>query len=380
MSLFSRSREDEPQDETMITQQSAHLYEDKRYRREYANKLSSGILTFAGTVFAVALTCISIIYKGNTVNDDSIDLNGLLQYLCTLIFLFPALYSIMTYKFYLENSVRIDTISAYQFEIAKEDITWEKAKKNANLNYYYDEYNNINDGYKTFKYVYLLSLFLSFISYANTLHCFPVSKVPLENGIVVISCATTVMILVLLKHKWVTFYTKMRLSFIKKDPTLMFIILFLIGVIFFVCLCVIALYDAEKKPYEVYAGITFLVLGATSLLSPRFKLEATRANLIAKHIAYKFSIVINSENRYTERDSTYYEDFVLSLLRERVLRKTNTEMLKTINIYLYELPDPEVYDPETKKFFTIYNSVRVEEIKKTALLNAYDKYENGFVR
>ena len=127
MSLFSRSREDEPQDETMITQQSAHLYEDKRYRREYANKLSSGILTFAGTVFAVALTCISIIYKGNTVNDDSIDLNGLLQYLCTLIFLFPALYSIMTYKFYLENSVRIDTISAYQFEIAKEDITWEKA-------------------------------------------------------------------------------------------------------------------------------------------------------------------------------------------------------------------------------------------------------------
>ena len=380
MSLFSRCREDEPQDETMVTQQSAHLYEDKRYRREYANKLSSGILTFAGTVFAVALTCISIIYKGNTVNDDSIVLNGLLQYLCTLIFLFPALYSIMTYKFYLENSVRIDTISAYQFEIAKEDITWEKAKKNANLNYYYDEYNNINDGYKTFKYVYLLSLFLSFISYANTLHCFPVSKVPLENGIVVIGGAVIIMMLVLLKHKYVTVYSITRLSFIKKAPTLMFIILFLIGVIFFVCLCVIALYDAEKKPYEVYAGITFLVLGATSLLSPRFKLEATRANLIAKHIAYKFSIVINSENRYTERDSTYYEDFVLSLLRERVLRKTNTEMLKTINIYLYELPDPEVYDPETKKFFTIYNSVRVEEIKKTALLNAYDKYENGFVR
>ena len=157
----------------------------------------------------------------------------------------------------------------------------------------------------------------------------------------------------------------------------MFIILFLIGVIFFVYLCVIALYDAEKKPYEVYAGITFLVLGATSLLSPRFKLEATRANLIAKHIAYKFSIVINSENRYTERDSTYYEDFVLSLLRERVLRKKNTEMLKAINIYLYELPDPEVYDPATNKFFTIYNSARVKTIKKMALLNAYDKYENA---
>ena len=211
MSLFSRSREDEPQDETMVPQQSAHLYEDKRYRREYANKLSSGILTFAGTVFAVALTCISIIYKGNTVNDDSVDLNGLLQYLCTLIFLFPALYSIMTYKFYLENSVRIDTISAYQFEIAKEDITWEKAKKNANLNYYYDEYNNINDGYKTFKYVYLLSLFLSFISYANTLHCFPVSKVPLENEIVVIGGAVIIMMLVLLKHKYVTVYRITRL-------------------------------------------------------------------------------------------------------------------------------------------------------------------------
>ncbi len=378
MSLFSRSREDEPQDETMITQQSAHLYEDKRYRREYANKLSSGILTFAGTAFAVALTCISIIYKGGTVNDASIDLNGLLQYLCTLIFLFPALYSIMTYKFYLENSVRIDTISAYQFEIAKKNITWEIAKKNANLNYYYDEYNNINDGYKTFKYVYLLSLFFSFISYANTLHCFPVRKVPLENRIVVISCAAIVMILVLLKHRWVTFYTKMRLSFIKKDPTLMFIILCVIGVIFFVCLCAIALYNVgKKKPYGVYAFIALLVLGATSLLSPRFKLEATRANLIAKYIAYKFSIVINSENRYTKRDSTYYEDFVLSLLRERVLRKTNTEMLKAINIYLYELPDPEVYDPATNKFFTIYNSARVKTIKKMALLNAYDKYENA---
>lgn len=373
MSLFSRSREDEPQDETMVPQQSAHLYEDKRYRREYANKLSSGILTFAGTVFAVALTCISIIYKGNTG-----DLNGLLQYLCTLFFLFPALCSIMTYKFYLENSVRIDTISAYQFEIAKEDITWEKAKKNANLNYYYDEYNNINDGYKTFKYVYLLSLFLSFISYANTLHCFPVSKVPLENEIVVIGGAVIIMMLVLLKHKYVTVYRITRLSFIKKDPTLMFIILCVIGVIFFVCLCAIALYNVgKKKPYGVYAFIALLVLGATSLLSPRFKLEATRANLIAKHIAYKFSIVINSENRYTERDSTYYEDFVLSLLRERVLRKKNTEMLKAINIYLYELPDPEVYDPATNKFFTIYNSARVKTIKKMALLNAYDKYENA---
>ena len=373
MSLFSRSREDEPQDETMVPQQSAHLYEDKRYRREYANKLSSGILTFAGTVFAVALTCISIIYKGNTG-----DLNGLLQYLCTLIFLFPALCSIMTYKFYLENSVRIDTISAYQFEIAQEDITWEKAKKNANLNYYYDEYNNINDGYKTFKYVYLLSLFFSFISYANTLHCFPVSKVPLENEIVVIGGAVIIMMLVLLKHKYVTVYRITRLSFIKKAPTLMFIILFLIGVIFFVCLCAIALYNVgKKKPYGVYAFIALLVLGATSLLSPRFKLEATRANLIAKYIAYKFSIVINSENRYTKRDSTYYEDFVLSLLRERVLRKTNTEMLKAINIYLYELPDPEVYDPASNKFFTIYNSARVKTIKKMALLNAYDKYENA---
>ena len=381
MSVLSRNRKNKPKDDKMFIQQSAHLYEDKRYRREYANKLSSGILTFAGTMFAVALTCISIIYKGGTVNDDSVDLNGLLQYLCTLIFLFPALCSIMTYKFYLENSVRIDTISAYQFEIAQEDITWEKAKKNANLNYYYDEYNNINDGYKTFKYVYLLSLFFSFISYANTLHCFPVSKVPLENGIMVISGAATVMILVLLKHKKVAFYAKTRLSAIKKSKW-MFKILSFIGVVFFTCLCVIALYNyGKKKPYRVYAFIAVLVLGATSILSPRFNLEATRANLIAKHIAYKFSIVIdiNGENRYryTERDSAYYEDFVLSLLWGRVLRMTNTEMLKAINIYLYELPDPEVYDPKTNKFFTIYNSARVEVIKKRALLNAYDKYENA---
>lgn len=124
-SLFGRG-ESESQYGKSMAEKSAHLYEDKRYRREYANKLSSGILTFAGTVFAVALTCIGVIARSA---DSKSELNiGLLQHFCGFIFLFPAFYAIMTYKFYLENSVRIDTISAYQFETAKENVTWEKAK------------------------------------------------------------------------------------------------------------------------------------------------------------------------------------------------------------------------------------------------------------
>lgn len=243
-----------------------------------------------------------------------------------------------------------------------------------------DENNNLNDGYKTFRNVYLLSLFCSLICYANTISCYPAfQEDPLMNKIYIIVTTVLILLILILKYMSVTFYRITRVFIIEKYCKRWIRQGFLVfcALSFFYFIAKLSLPKGNQLPHELYAIAIYVILLATALFSPRFRLEATRANLIAKHIEYKFSIVINKDENSQEgqeyqEGTKYYEAYILSLIKEKVI-KGNLIKPRIERMNLFILPHPEYYYADKNKFVTLYQDRKGLE-KKRYYEDAYSQY------
>lgn len=116
------------------------LREEKLNRYDYANKLTTDLITFTTAVVGAALAMYAI-YNKEFGSDNTV---LILKYLQSLLMLSPALFATVTHRHSILNSIRINLISDYLREMSSAEKTWEKFKKEYDVQYFDFPYNKHN--------------------------------------------------------------------------------------------------------------------------------------------------------------------------------------------------------------------------------------------
>lgn len=110
------------------------LREEKLNRYDYANKLTTDLITFSTAVGGACLAMYAIYNKENDLGGNTTIL--ILKYMQSLLMLAPALFATVTHKHSILNSIRINLISDYLREMSSARITWEKFKTDCDVQYF----------------------------------------------------------------------------------------------------------------------------------------------------------------------------------------------------------------------------------------------------
>ena len=126
--------------ESLTISEYEALRAEKLNRYDYSNKLFAQLLAFTSAIVGANLAMYAVygelLKDGSHFSTDSVFIISL-EFTQCLVFLLPAIFSTILFKFSLENSIRINLLSEYmRHRWPKGMVSWEQLKKDRSLSYF----------------------------------------------------------------------------------------------------------------------------------------------------------------------------------------------------------------------------------------------------
>ena len=101
------------------------LREEKLFRYQYANQLTTQLLTLTAAIWTIAFAVFDLPNKSNMYDSNIV----IIEYFHAILFLFPAIFSSITFKQSLNNTVRLHLLSDYlRYSTPQNNKSWERMK------------------------------------------------------------------------------------------------------------------------------------------------------------------------------------------------------------------------------------------------------------